>query len=113
MLIIHGYICDTSLNWYHFYNLKKVKNTHGGGCFGVFDVFYIKASHMIYFRYALKSLDKKRIKLKQGESLALNERIMLSLVCVCIMILHVISHVISILSFHCTDVQQPFIALSM
>jgi len=30
--------------------------------------------------YALKSLDKKRIKLKQGETLALNERIMLSLV---------------------------------
>lgn len=30
--------------------------------------------------YALKSLDKKRIKLKQGEALALNERIMLSLV---------------------------------
>lgn len=30
--------------------------------------------------YALKSLDKKRIKLKQGETLALNERIMLSMV---------------------------------
>ena len=45
---------------------------------------------MISFRYALKSLDKKRIKLKQGESLALNERIMLSLVCVYILILHVI-----------------------
>ena len=32
------------------------------------------------FRYAMKCLDKKRIKLKQGETLALNERIMLSLV---------------------------------
>ena len=31
-------------------------------------------------RYAMKCLDKKRIKLKQGETLALNERIMLSLV---------------------------------
>eukprot|EP00111_Clytia_hemisphaerica_P013800 TCONS_00040616-protein len=30
--------------------------------------------------YALKSLDKKRIKMKQGETLSLNERIMLSLV---------------------------------
>lgn len=30
--------------------------------------------------YAMKCLDKKRIKMKQGESLALNERIMLSLV---------------------------------
>lgn len=32
------------------------------------------------FRYAMKCLDKKRIKMKQGETLALNERIMLSLV---------------------------------
>lgn len=31
-------------------------------------------------RYAMKCLDKKRIKLKGGESLALNERAMLSLV---------------------------------
>jgi len=31
-------------------------------------------------RYAMKCLDKKRIKLKGGETLALNERIMLSLV---------------------------------
>ena len=30
------------------------------------------------YRYAMKCLDKKRIKLKQGETLALNERIMLS-----------------------------------
>lgn len=29
----------------------------------------------------MKCLDKKRIKLKQGETLALNERIMLSMVC--------------------------------
>jgi len=33
-----------------------------------------------HFRYALKSLDKKRIKMKQGETLSLNERIMLSMV---------------------------------
>ena len=32
------------------------------------------------FRYAMKCLDKKRIKMKQGETLALNERQMLSLV---------------------------------
>jgi len=31
-------------------------------------------------RYAMKCLDKKRIKMKGGETLALNERIMLSLV---------------------------------
>ncbi|TKS85065.1 Beta-adrenergic receptor kinase 2 [Collichthys lucidus] len=31
--------------------------------------------------YAMKCLDKKRIKMKQGETLALNERIMLSLDC--------------------------------
>lgn len=31
-------------------------------------------------RYAMKCLDKKRIKMKSGETLALNERIMLSLV---------------------------------
>ena len=30
--------------------------------------------------YAMKCLDKKRIKMKQGETLALNERIMLALV---------------------------------
>lgn len=30
--------------------------------------------------YAMKCLDKKRIKMKQGENLALNERTMLSLV---------------------------------
>lgn len=32
----------------------------------------------LFLRYAMKCLDKKRIKMKQGESLALNERIMLS-----------------------------------
>ena len=38
--------------------------------------------NIIYFlyRYAMKCLDKKRIKMKGGETLALNERIMLSLV---------------------------------
>ena len=36
--------------------------------------------NVISCRYAMKCLDKKRIKLKQGETLALNERIMLSLV---------------------------------
>lgn len=40
--------------------------------------------------YAMKCLDKKRIKLKQGESLALNERVMLSAVS------NQVSHVISI-----------------
>lgn len=35
-------------------------------------------------RYAMKCLDKKRIKLKQGETLALNERIMLSMVRKCL-----------------------------
>src|SRR6218665_927011 len=36
--------------------------------------------HFFFFRYAMKCLDKKRIKMKQGETLALNERVMLSLV---------------------------------
>jgi len=35
---------------------------------------------VLLYRYAMKCLDKKRIKLKGGETLALNERIMLSLV---------------------------------
>ena len=35
---------------------------------------------LIFHRYAMKCLDKKRIKMKGGETLALNERIMLSLV---------------------------------
>jgi len=35
---------------------------------------------LLVFRYAMKCLDKKRIKMKQGETLALNERLMLSLV---------------------------------
>lgn len=37
-------------------------------------------SFLFLGRYAMKCLDKKRIKMKQGETLALNERIMLSLV---------------------------------
>jgi len=37
-------------------------------------------SVLIGRRYAMKCLDKKRIKMKGGETLALNERIMLSLV---------------------------------
>lgn len=44
--------------------------------FSFFFLLLIFSSH----RYAMKCLDKKRIKLKQGETLALNERIMLSLV---------------------------------
>lgn len=36
--------------------------------------------YSIHERYAMKCLDKKRIKMKQGETLALNERLMLSLV---------------------------------
>lgn len=39
-----------------------------------------KSSRCVFLRYAMKCLDKKRIKMKQGETLALNERIMLSLV---------------------------------
>ncbi len=31
-----------------------------------------------FFRYAMKCLDKKRIKLKSGESMAINERVILS-----------------------------------
>lgn len=38
------------------------------------------ADLLLHHRYAMKCLDKKRIKMKQGETLALNERIMLSLV---------------------------------
>lgn len=51
------------------------------------DLKHKKCSHLfsffpmsLYVRYAMKCLDKKRIKMKQGETLALNERIMLSLV---------------------------------
>ena len=45
-------------------------------------ILYSCLLHFLYFcRYAMKSLDKKRIKLKQGETLALNERAMLSFVC--------------------------------
>lgn len=40
----------------------------------------IKKHLLVCLRYAMKCLDKKRIKMKQGETLALNERIMLSLV---------------------------------
>ena len=43
-------------------------------------ILFVCCVYNFLFRYALKSLDKKRIKLKQGEALALNERIMLSLV---------------------------------
>ena len=49
-------------------------------------IYYCAICVLIFFfssflnRYAMKCLDKKRIKLKQGETLALNERIMLSLV---------------------------------
>ena len=38
----------------------------------------------IVHRYAMKCLDKKRIKMKQGETLALNEKHMLSLVSECV-----------------------------
>uniref|UniRef100_A0A673MET4 G protein-coupled receptor kinase n=1 Tax=Sinocyclocheilus rhinocerous TaxID=307959 RepID=A0A673MET4_9TELE len=43
---------------------------------------FIESSHVFASgrMYAMKCLDKKRIKMKQGETLALNERIMLSLV---------------------------------
>lgn len=37
-----------------------------------------KAVFVLCRRYAMKCLDKKRIKMKGGETLALNERIMLS-----------------------------------
>lgn len=42
--------------------------------------------------YAMKCLDKKRIKMKQGETLALNERIMLSLVSTGVSLLFVNLH---------------------
>lgn len=42
--------------------------------------------------YAMKCLDKKRIKMKQGETLALNERIMLSLVSTGVSLLSVNLH---------------------
>lgn len=43
-----------------------------------YDCFYTYLFTLL--RYAMKCLDKKRIKLKQGEALALNERVMLSMV---------------------------------
>lgn len=49
--------------------------------------------------YAMKCLDKKRIKMKQGETLALNERIMLSLVS---------TGVSQFVTHYYYDVQVPF-----
>ncbi|MBZ3877394.1 Beta-adrenergic receptor kinase 2 [Sciurus carolinensis] len=50
--------------------LAPVRGSCGGAC----------SRSVCASRYAMKCLDKKRIKMKQGETLALNERIMLSLV---------------------------------
>ena len=47
--------------------------------------------------YAMKCLDKKRIKMKQGETLALNERIMLALVSTGVSISIINSHFIHFL----------------
>lgn len=46
--------------------------------------------------YAMKCLDKKRIKMKQGETLALNERTMLSLVSTGVSIMAMLSKLIEI-----------------
>lgn len=54
---------------YNMYRLKQLRYI----CSIVFSITFVS-------RYAMKCLDKKRIKMKQGETLALNERIMLSLV---------------------------------
>lgn len=45
-----------------------------------FSIWYWLLCLLPFDRYAMKCLDKKRIKMKGGETLALNERIMLSLV---------------------------------
>ena len=55
--------------------LNKMHYDH----FKVFPLFDLEPRRF-NFRYAMKCLDKKRIKMKGGETLALNERIMLSLV---------------------------------
>ncbi len=49
-------------------------------CKLTFLFYQILTYFFLFERYAMKCLDKKRIKMKQGETLALNERIMLSLV---------------------------------
>lgn len=51
----------------------------------------------------MKCLDKKRIKLKQGETLALNERIMLSLVSTGVSVIFYFHHFLCLarLSFYC------------
>ena len=51
----------------------------------------------------MKCLDKKRIKMKGGESLAINERIMLSLVST-----GVSMHVVSVTSFMLTQVNKIY-----
>lgn len=48
--------------------------------------------------YAMKCLDKKRIKMKQGETLALNERIMLSLVSTGVSLRTSLNHLLFIIS---------------
>lgn len=50
------------------------------GLFALYINLIYMCCSMYTLRYAMKCLDKKRIKMKQGETLALNERIMLSLV---------------------------------
>ncbi|EPY80358.1 hypothetical protein CB1_000841023, partial [Camelus ferus] len=59
---------------YDTYIMKELLSCSHIHCYRrIFNNIYIS-------RYAMKCLDKKRIKMKQGETLALNERIMLSLV---------------------------------
>lgn len=63
--------------------MQKGWHRENVGCSGKFITFCVwkkGSAHCVFLRYAMKCLDKKRIKMKQGETLALNERIMLSLV---------------------------------
>ena len=62
---------------FSFYQNSSVHRIIGRGGFG--EVYGCRKADTGKM-YAMKCLDKKRIKMKQGETLALNERIMLSLV---------------------------------
>lgn len=60
--------------------------------------------YLTVFRYAMKCLNKKRLKLRKGESGAVNESNMLALVCLLITVV-----VFSFVSVWCVQVNNPFI----
>uniref|UniRef100_A0A8C0D0L4 G protein-coupled receptor kinase n=1 Tax=Balaenoptera musculus TaxID=9771 RepID=A0A8C0D0L4_BALMU len=69
---------NVELNIHLTVNDFSVHRIIGRGGFG--EVYGCRKADTGKCKYAMKCLDKKRVKMKQGETLALNERIMLSLV---------------------------------